>query len=252
VFNLKWSALSAAFGFALSLLLGLISGAGVMSLLRALIFGVGFFLLGSLLYWMVKCFLPELGSQEEDAPGLDMGSHVDISLDTDDDVSSLAAALREDSGGDGSLDAASGGFDGLDGLDGLAEDSLFPENPSPDGGFPAGLGLDQGGETGYTDNVTGLSGEKPAAQPSQMPPSQAAAVIPVEGTDALDMLPNLDNSPQAFSPSFGDLPQEDDAAPLAVAFPGVKRNSITPEEGEEFRGKEKDSALAIQTILKRD
>jgi hypothetical protein len=235
VFNLKWSSLSAVFGFALSLLLSLVSGAGIVSLLRALIFGAGFFLLGSLLYWMVKRFLPELGSQEEDAPGLDLGARVDISLGADDDVSSLAAALREDSGGDGSLDAASGGFEGIDGLDGLAEGSPFPLNP-----VPAGLGLDQDGETGYTDNDPGLSGAKPAA------------VIPVEGTDALDMLPNLDSPSQAFPPSFGDVPQEDGATPVAVAFPGVKRNSIIPEEAEEFRGKEKDSALAIQTIIKRD
>jgi hypothetical protein len=225
VFNLKWSALSAAFGFALSLLLSLVNGAGLLSLLRALIFGAGFFLLGSLLYWMVKRFLPELGNREEEAPAPDVGSQVDISLGADDDVSSLAEALREGSGDDG---------------------SPFLEDGSPGGDSPAGLGLDPDDETGYTDNDTGLSGGIPAAQPPQ------AAVIPVEGTDALDMLPGADNPPRAVFPSFGDLSQEDGETPVAVAFPGVKRNGISPDEGEKFRGKEKDSALAIQTILKRD
>jgi hypothetical protein len=215
VFSLKWSAMSAAFGFILSLLLGLVSGVGALSFLRALIFGAGFFLLGSLLYWMVKRFLPELGSGEEAAPVLDMGSQVDISLGADDDVSSLAEALREESIGD--------------------EDT------------PLGLGLDQDGENGYTNNDTGLSEGKSGAQPSRM-----AAVVPAEGTDVLDVLPGLDSPSQAFSASLGDMGRENGETPVAVAFPAVKRNSLSPEEGEEFKGKEKDSALAIQTILKRD
>jgi hypothetical protein len=124
VFNLKLSALSAVLGFILSLLLSLVSGAGIFSILRALIFGAGFFALSSLLYWMVKRFLPEiLSSEDDDIPGLDLGSQVDISLDSDDDISSLAAALTEETGGD-------------------------PENSSPEfgisggEGFPAAAALD--------------------------------------------------------------------------------------------------------------
>jgi hypothetical protein len=63
---------------------------------------------------------------------------------------------------------------------------------------------------------------------------------------------------QAFLPSFGGfgdpvVPNGGGGTPVSVAFPGLERNSIASKEGAgEFKGKEKESALAIQTILKRD
>jgi hypothetical protein len=226
MFNLKWSSMSAVFGFILSLLVSLVSGAGFFSLIRALIFGAGFFGIAALLYWMVKRFLPELVNQEsENIPHLDIGSQVDISLDPDDDISSLATALHG----------------------GIGDDS------------PAGIALDHAEETDYTNNNIG-TGSFPAegpASPLLAKPEgayQVEAVLPSEGTDNVDVLPNVESMSQVFIPSFGDnvTPGGDGGMPVSVAFPGVERNSITPEEGEVFKGREKDSALAIQTILKRD
>lgn len=258
MFNLKWSVLSAALGFVLSLLLSLVSGAGIFSLIRALIFGAVFFAVGSLLYWMVKRFLPELLNPEDtDAPGLDIGSRVDISLDDGDDVSALAAAFRQGTGDslDGALDV-----EGLERLAGGGE-------------LPAGSALDQDGKTDYTDKDIG-GGISPAdnfepyvfSSPG-IPPeagflseSSAGSVrtgggFPAGEGDAVDALPGPEGMSSGFLPSFGDdfAPGGERGTPVSVAFPGIDRNGMASEEGiREFKGKEKESALAIQTILKRD
>jgi hypothetical protein len=261
VFNLKWSALSAVLGFVLSLLLSLISGAGVFALLRALIFGTAFFAVGSLLYWMVKRFLPELLNPEDgDEPGLEPGSHVDISLDDDDDISSLAAVLRQEDG-ESSPDGALG-VEGLERLTGGGE-SL------------AGTALDHEGKTDYTNRDTG-GGSSPAddfglfaSLSPEIPPGGgfsagqdrakvAGAARPggdFSAEETVDVLPGPEGMSSVFSPSFSDdfMPEGGQGTPVSVAFPGVDRNSTGPGEGvSEFRGKEKESALAIQTILKRD
>jgi hypothetical protein len=275
VFNLKWSALSASLGFVLSLLLSLISGAGIFSLLRALIFGAGFFVVGSLLYWMVKRFLPELLTPETDGvPGLDMGSQVDISLD--DDGSSLVAALRQGSGDD--VPAGVLGVDGLERLAGGGSPAAGVDLPEPGGfgglGFSPGTALDQDRETDYTNKDAGKAGS-PAegfglfgSSSPDIPPgggfagsgpaksaASAPAALPAGGLDTLDMLPESESLSGAFLPSFGDdvIPAGNRGTPVSVAFPGMERNDVERDDaGGEFRGREKESALAIQTILKRD
>jgi hypothetical protein len=275
VFNLKWSVLSASLGFVLSLLLSLISGAGIFSLFRALIFGAGFFVVGSLLYWMVKRFLPELLTPEDDGvPGLDMGSQVDISLD--DDASALASALRQGTGvnvPDGVL-----GVDGLERLAGGGSPAAEVDSSEPGGlgglGFSPGTALDQDKETDYTNKDAGKEGS-PAegfdpfgSSSPEIPPDgdfagsgpvksagSVPAALPAEGIDTLDVLSGSESPSGVFLPSFGDdvIPRGNGGTPVSVAFPGVERNGAARDEaGEEFRGKEKESALAIQTILKRD
>jgi hypothetical protein len=252
VFNLKWSALSAALGFVLSLVLSLVSGAGVFSLVRALIFGAVFFVISSLLYWMVKRFLPELlDSEDTSVPDLDMGSHVDISLDGGDDDSSLTSLWKGN--GDSSL--------GIEGFEGLAGDD-FSEAGSvsrEDGGdFPAAA-LDQDRETGYTDKDTGEE-SFPAGDFGFFgsPPADTFPTgFPAKRSGALDA-PGPEGLSAAFVPSFpsfGDdiVPKGNGGTPVSVAFPAVERNStVSEKDASEFRGKEKESALAVQTILKRD
>jgi hypothetical protein len=284
VFNLKWSVLSAALGFVLSLLLSLVSGAGVFALIRALIFGAGFFVVGSLLYWMVKRFLPELLNVEDDG-GSGLGSHVDISLE-DDDASSLTAELRGGAG-DSFLDDTQGGPpDGALGVEGLERLTAGGDSPEAgfdmlesgdsDGGeFSGGTALDQDRKRGYTNKNTGeknspaddfgffaslssgFSPEGGVAGPLPVKPAgSVSAVLPAAGDNVLDVLPG--SAAQAFMPSFGGFddmvaPKGDNGVPVSVAFPGLERNSTASEEGvKEFKGKEKESALAIQTILKRD
>jgi hypothetical protein len=275
VFNLKWSVLSAVLGFVLSLLLSLVSGAGFFSLLRALIFGAGFFITGSLLFWMVKRFLPELLTPEDEGiPSLDIGSQVDIALD--DDGSALTAALRQGAGDD--VPDAALGVEGLERL--AAGDSPIAgfdvQEPGGSGGreVSPGTALDQDRETDYTNKDTGKKGSPaggfdlfgssspgiPSDGSSAGPfPVKSAgpvpAALPPEGSDTMDVLPGPESLSRAFLPSFGDdiMPGKDGGTPVSVAFPGVERNSIARDEaGGEFKGKEKESALAIQTILKRD
>jgi hypothetical protein len=275
VFNLRWSVLWAAFGFVLSLALSLVSGAGVSSFVRAVSFGVGFFVMASFLYWLVKQFLPELLSSEDDELQ-DMGSQVDISLD--DDTSSLAAILGEEPGEafqeDGGL-----AIDGIESLKngGFPVDEFDFQKPgdSVSGGDSGGI-LDQDDETGYTNKDTvdrfepfgspqdymrslggGIPGEGGSTKPLSGNPSQSVseAALPAGGTDVLDVLPDQDGLSQTFLSSFGDdsVSGAGQGTPVSVNFPGVERNRITLEgASEEFRGKEKESALAIQTILKRD
>jgi hypothetical protein len=251
--------LSASLGFILSLLLSLVSGAGVFSLLRAVIFGAGFFVISSLLFWMVKRFLPELIlSEDDDLPSLSMGSQVDISLD--DDGPSLNADLQKESG-----DASPEGALGVEGLGRLTSggsqaDEFGLQESGGSGGreFPVGI-LDQGRETGYTSQET-AEGFKPFVFSPQGIPSGggsggvlsgkvhrpvSAAVLPAGDGDMVETLP-----------FFGDdfmLARENSGTPVSVAFPGVDRNGASSEgSAEEFRGKVKESALAIQTLLKRD
>jgi hypothetical protein len=275
VFNLKWSVLASALGFVLSLLVSLVSGAGFYSLLRAVIFGVVFFVISSLLYWMIKRFLPELLTPEDEGmPSLDLGSQVDIALD--DDGSALAAALRQ--GAKDGVPEAALGVEGLERL--IAGDSpaagfdLRESGGSGGREVSTGTALDQDRETDYTNKDTeergspaggfdlfgysspgippggGSGGPFPVKSAGPVP-----AALPAEGIDTLDILPGSESLSRAFLPSFGDdvMPGKDGGTPVSVAFPGVERNSITRDEaGGEFKGKEKESALAIQTILKRD
>ncbi|MDR0378126.1 MAG: hypothetical protein LBH70_10075 [Spirochaetaceae bacterium] len=268
MFNLKLSALSAALGFVLSLLLSLISGAGIFSLLRAVIFGAGFFVVGSLLYWIVKRFLPELvRSDDSSVPeGMDIGSQVDISLD---DGLSLTDVLRQ--GAKKGSPGAAGDVTGDDrpAAGGLSADGVGLQASGGEE-FPANVVdiLDQGGETGYTatnivDGFKPLVFSLPEIPPGGglkdrlpgNPDKPSAAVLPAGEKDAVDVLPGSGLSFQTFLPFGDDLaPLEGKSGkPVSMTFPGVTRNSPLSEKAVgEFKGKEKESALAIQTVLKRD
>jgi hypothetical protein len=254
----------------LSLILSLLSGAGVFSFLRALIFSTGFFVIGSLLYWMVKRFLPELIVSDDDLSNLNMGSQVDISLGENEP--SLQEALRQRIEGD-SPEAALG-VEGLERLEGSGSQK-DKSGSSENGGFmgeefPAIL--DQGGETDYTGKDT-TEGFKPLVFPSlEIPPDTGVAgsqqgraeqsvsevSLPPEGIDTLATLPvtDPDSLSQSSLPSIDDdfVPAESGSGtPVSVAFPGVDRKGVSSEGAvEEFRGKAKESAMAIQTLLKRD
>jgi hypothetical protein len=82
LFNFKASGIAAATAFALSLLVGVISGSGFLAvLLRAILFGTLFFALTCLVFWLLGQFVPELlidGEDDFDIPS--PGSHVNISV----------------------------------------------------------------------------------------------------------------------------------------------------------------------------
>ena len=81
MFNLRWSVIAGGIAFVLSFLIGLISGTGLFSLVRAGIFGILFFLMGSGVYWVVNMFLSELFDSPVRGGA---GSKVDITVEGED------------------------------------------------------------------------------------------------------------------------------------------------------------------------
>ncbi|MDR1375077.1 MAG: hypothetical protein LBJ24_08920 [Treponema sp.] len=164
MFNPRLYAIAGGAAFVLSLLIGLISGAGfLMVLLRALAFAVVFALFAGGAYWVIGQFLPELLSSgsEEEIPG----SRVNISVDGD-GVEEYGGALDPNS-------------------------DSFGENV---------LGLDQKAEEGYT--TRGEVAEKLPAGSSVSIAVPAAA--DADGSGEVDTLPDLDAIAEAFIPSIED------------------------------------------------
>jgi hypothetical protein len=230
--NLKLSGAAAGAAFVFSLLIGLISGAGILALVRAFIFGVVFFGMAGGLYWLALRFLPDLfegsdnGSLRNSAPGFvnsqgeapPPGSLLDISLG--------------DEGREDVPEADVGDYISVDGAD-SPEISTFEDS-----------GLDQKGNNGYT--IEGDIKENP---------------IGAENAGGSE----LPASPLDVSNDFSDLES------LSTAFPsgeakggrGVSEFMITPENsaGRKATGgagdlanefDAEDMASAVQTILKRE
>ena len=84
MFNFKISGIVGGAAFILSLVIGFLSGAGLLVvLIRALMFALVFFGLTCLIFWLVAQFLPELLNGPEDDLGFGApGSRVDISVDS--------------------------------------------------------------------------------------------------------------------------------------------------------------------------
>jgi hypothetical protein len=173
VFNPRLYAIAGGAGFILSLLIGFISGAGLLiALLRALAFAVIFALFAGGVYWVISQFLPELlssGPEEESS-----GSRVNISVDGDD---------TEESG------------DALD-----PNSDSFGENV---------LGLDQKNEEGYTSR--GETGESPPSGASVSIAVPAAG--DADGSGEVDTLPDLDAMAEAFIPAMNDGQSQEASRP---------------------------------------
>ena len=232
MFNLKWSAITGGFAFGLSLLVGLISGGGfIIPLIKAVIFGVLFFMLGSCAHWLISRFLSELLDAVPGGEPEEPGSRVDIAVDD----STLPEPL-EDEGGN------MGGIAGFEDFSGLID---------PGNGSGNGAALDQNGEDDYTKRGTpvGNSGDS----------GKAAAVpaIPQDTTDSVDSLPDLETMAAVFTSPV----QDEGSAPLrsggGEGGSGQKTGGSSPGRGGkpvELDGdfQPKELAAAIQTILKRD
>jgi hypothetical protein len=214
VFNLKWGVLAGSFAFLLSLVVGLLSRTGYFALLRALAFGVLFFLMGCGAYWLLSRFLSELLEvNREGVPENALGSAVDISLE-DEDSSPLT--------GDGAL-----GENGLDqnGEDGYTKEGAVENEPFPESGG------------GYAASF----------------PGRAAAVPGAATDDAVDELPDLDAMAAAFIPSRDNEARaaEGPGESLFLSPSGVPAGDKKVRDlAEEF--KTNDMASAVQTILKRE
>jgi hypothetical protein len=217
LFNVKLSGIAGALAFAVSFLLGIISGTRIpVVLLRALIFAVVFMVLSGGIYVLISMYLPDLLSPP-DSPG----SHVDISV--------------EDPGEEG------------------LNTSYFQSEGENSGEFGDNQddALDQNHEDGYTmGGEAGISSEEPVqgSLTELDSPSETGGSEPA----ASDDLPDFDRMASVFEDA-GPVPSAGSSGPpeeFNVQFVGGSGNKNTPEMAEDFDIKE--MASAIQTILKRE
>jgi hypothetical protein len=218
--NLKWSAFAGGFGFVISLLVGLISGAGFpLALIRAGIFGAVFFVLAGLVWVVINNFIPELlysGTGDEDS-GLKPGSRVDISVG-DGQETALPEMYR------------GSGEDEVDNISDLINGKTAPPNNT---------GMDQNREDSYTKNSgVELQAESPAVS---------------TGTSAGDeydlggALPDLDSMSEAFVRGGEEAAEVEVETPLAERRPiGNKTQSLKGDFDP------KELAAAIRTKINKE
>jgi hypothetical protein len=232
--NLKWGSISAVSAFAVSILLGIVSGVGFgYIILRAVIFSAVFFGIGFGLRFILDSFFPEVLVTNEEAvpPGLnESDEHVSIAMDgmgeyavpelfnqANDELGNVedlvsgsfrprSAQNDFNSGGDKSkysnfdLTAQGEGIDlkKEEGYNNLEDDSFF-ESSSGSASFP---------ETSGSEKPD--AGKSAAFQPQ---------FTPSFGDDSgLGGLPDLDMMAMAFSSNYGGTPTPSvPSTPVAAA-----------------------------------
>lgn len=258
MFNPKVSGIIAVAAFILSFLIGLFTGSQFFPVfLRALILAVIFFILSSVIYWVITQFLPDLlTSSSEESIEIDVpGSKVDISIDSSDDENDLTSidesvpptgnsGLAENSGQEdgGVIEAQSS----AQGLDQRAQDDY---NKAGEGDAPPSPDI-VSGKSAVPGNDVSESGASSG---------QGASLEAGSSSEPLDVLPDLESMSGSFDPSSeseeeGDAPEieteeesSSSAPPASVSGPSRSRKNSDPGD---FNVQE--LASAIQTILRRD
>ncbi|MDR1908833.1 MAG: hypothetical protein LBQ35_02835 [Spirochaetaceae bacterium] len=272
--NFKLGAVAAALGFLLSLMVGLLTGAGLFALVRALLFGAFFFVLACGLYIAVSRFLPEL-LELSASPGTENepGSRVNISVEGDVgsgafDFASPAGRGAEEAGFDPGAPIPNAA------LDQLGEDAYTREGASAGPAPAAGPGFEAPVfETGAAPPIFESGPLSSAGSP--VPPEEGAALPGgADNPDSVDVLPDLEAMSQAFLASTQEAEQgggeaEGENDPFEGGGPpdtkeGVFEVSVSgrsrapaPYIGNKPVALEgdfppKDIAQALQTILKRE
>jgi hypothetical protein len=255
--NSKIGGIAAAFGFVLSLVIGLFSGTGAFAVVRALVFAAFFFILANILLIAVRRFLPDLLEFSSEPNGDSRpGSRINIT------EGEGAAAMLGGRAGLENLDSGHGRGGGNGGT--LAEPDLSSERFSYDtdsegfGEEPPDLGGDSGfdGAT-FPDsgNLAGLGEDPPAGISSPGPAldqrdkdvynekgsisdSEAGTGVPLAGGAGLS--PPASHGEAALpeeSSSMGVLP---DFEAMSQAFLASAREAETGETGDETTGQTDD------------
>jgi len=230
LFDIKLSIISAAAAFAVSFLIGLLSGTGFLFLLfRAVIFAIIFFILSGAAYWTISTFLPDLLSSEsapQEGDEFAPGSRVNLSVGEGDDTEIETSELYANT---------DGRFDSSQNDDDAAELEEFTQNNGYGAeGTENRIGMDQKAEAAYTgqsdeSGKSSLTGAKPA--------------LPTMLSGDVDVLPDLESLSDSFISPITEVESEKGS---------VKTHSTAKAAvgGDTFDMKE--MASAIQTILKRD
>ncbi|MDR2049482.1 MAG: hypothetical protein LBP69_08495 [Treponema sp.] len=233
MFNFKTSGIAAGAAFAVSLLLGLASGAGFPALLfRAVGFGGFFFLLFCVIFWLLGQFIPELLSGSGDlfdAPG----SRVNLSV------------------GSGPIEGAfpSEDTDEVDSINGgmaRVSPGQLPVQPDEDAdsSVSAGKALDQNDEEGYNKKEFVSAGEASGR------PAGETAGKGGRNSGEVDLIPDFDTLSEAFLPDSGPESPETAAFDIPEQKKAGSRVSSNQGFGGDFNPKE--LAQAIRTVLKKE
>ncbi|MDR0998274.1 MAG: hypothetical protein LBL70_04340 [Treponema sp.] len=269
--NLKLGAIASAAGFVFSLLIGFFSGGALsVSLMRAVFFGMVFFILSNVIWMFINRFLPELLMPPEEEPlitGLEAGSRVNISIGDDEEPVNAAVPSEKDSGGElGNVaELAAEKARTVDALP-AAPAPAASAAPAGDAGNPAKSPvLDLSAKEGYSrSGVLAASGEKKQSGAGSGPAEDSgAAFVPSpppsplqnsSGGDSgggIETLPDLDAMAGAFMSSDEEEGEEmASPAPIFGAEPKPRASGKARSREDDYNPKE--VASAIQTLLKRD
>jgi hypothetical protein len=227
--NFRICGIAAGAALIFSLLLGLASGTPFPALaLRALAFGILFFMLFCLIFWLVNRFIPELLSVSGSSLS---GLNISPGQGGASAASSGSAAGAFPSSGSAAAD------DEVDDIESKVFESLtrgsaqqdFSPNKDGVSDPSASGGLDQKEEEDYTEKRTS------AAQPA-----------------GDDLMPDFDALSEAFSMNSGSGEEEPDGGIEAV--PVDRRPKSGSKKSDALKGdfNPKELAQAIQTVLKKD
>jgi hypothetical protein len=249
MFDVKISVIAAGIAFIVSFLLGLLNGASLPFLIiRPLIFGVLFFVIAAIVYFLVSHFLPELLDGElpesiEAGNALSPGSRINITEEEPAGMPFYTTHAAPAAQADNSEN-------GLGDISNLLKTGRAA-GPA-ETGYP---GLDQSDEDGYTkseavhagvQNNGGFTGSGSAA-----PKTVTVTVTVPDSEESMDMLPDLDTMARAFLPDSGE--DKADTTEYSTSDDPLKR----PAAGSRGRKMEgdfnpQDLAAGIRTILKKE
>jgi hypothetical protein len=265
--NPKLGGIAGAAGFVLSLLIGLLSGGAFsVSLMRAIFFGMVFFILSNVIWMFINRFLPELLMPAEEEPlmtGLETGSRVNISVGDDEEPVNAAVPSEKDSGGElGDVAELAAGKARAGTVDSMP--ASLPARAGGAGPVKSPV-LDLGAEEGYNrSGVLAASGEKkqsgavsgPAEEPAAAfeplpPPSPLQNSSGGDSGGDIETLPDLDAMAGAFM-SSDEEDGEEMAGPMPIFGAEPKPRAPGRAKSREDDYNPKEVASAIQTILKRD
>ena len=235
MFNPRISGIVAICAFILSFLVGIISGVGFgWSILRALLFAIVFFVLTSLVYYLLNLFVPELvelgkNHKDQESDGmLSPGSTINISVGNEEDASFNDRFAENNR----NFEKNSDEFE----ENGYTEDSISLENS---------LGLDQKAEEEYTDKREVIKERNEETDAREMVPA-----VPGDNSDMVDELPDLETMSGVFSlDPNGENGESGEGDFTSPGIPSVRSSQSKAASDGDFNAKE--MASAIQTILKR-
>ena len=254
MFNFKASGIAAGAAFFLSFLIGLVSGTSMPQLfVRAVIFGVVFFVLAGAIRFLVGRFLPELlpRRRAEDSAEFAPGSRLDITDEDPGTAQGTASSSQVFMGAQ--ADDSHEGLGHIDDL--LKKDSLSPQVPE--------AGMDQNMQDGYNESsgteespqpdafvpwepLLGASNSAPAAE--ENPAGSVGAAAPVTNSDSADFFPDLDSMAGAFMPASAK--GEQDTVEYSGSFSSKQsRSNKAPAWSGDYSAK--DMASGLKTVLNK-